>query len=75
MFQGRFSEVSWIFKESFNGVSSKIKGCFIYGGPISGFQGHLKEVLRGFQERLKGFLTEYNLKEVQRVFQGSFKGV
>ena len=40
-------QVSWVFPDSFKGVSRKIEGCF--KGYFRGFQGYLNEVQRSFE--------------------------
>ena len=62
-----------MFKESFKGVSRKIKGCF--NGVLSEFQGCLQEVEWVFETdnlvMLKSFLL-HQQRQVSKVFQKSF---
>ena len=60
VFQGCFKEVFKSVLLKFKGVSRKFRWCF-------------NKVLGGFHGRLTGVLRYLYLKEVQRVFQGSFK--
>ena len=52
-----FKENSRVFRESHEGDSRNIEGCFI--GVLSGFQGHLKEVLWVIEGSFKGVSKKF----------------